>query len=93
MVRLREGHKMFAMSVYNQSTMTYVIDPQEGEAHDTRDAAKRELQAWLLAEADALVDDEDGAMMLDDAAQRLNYAEYASVGGDFEWTVETVEVD
>ena len=50
---------MFAMSVYNQSTMTYVIDPREVDAHDTRDAAKRELQAWLLADADALVDDEE----------------------------------
>jgi hypothetical protein len=84
---------MFAMSVFNQSTLTYVCDPRDGEAHATRDEAKRELQAWLLSEADALVDDEDGASMLDDAAQRLNYAEYASVGGDFDWTVETVEID
>lgn len=84
---------MFAMSVFNQSTLTYVIDPREVTAHDTRDAAKRELQAWLISEADGTVDDEDGAAMLDDAAQRLNYAEFAHVGGDFDWTVETTEVD
>ena len=85
---------MWFMSVWNASTMTYVIDPKAGEdeGHATRDEAKRELQAWLLAEADASTD-EDDASLLDDAAQRLNYAEFVQIGGSFDWTLETVEVD
>jgi hypothetical protein len=85
---------MWHMSVFNQSTMEYVVDPNGGddEGHATRDEAKRELQAWLLAEADSSAD-EDDASLLDDAAQRLNYAEFAQLGGSFDWTVETVEID
>lgn len=86
---------MWHMSVFNQSTMTYVVDPQGGddEGHATRDEAKRELQAWLISEADSTVDDEDSAALLDDAAQSLNYAEFVSVGGVFDWTCEIVEID
>lgn len=85
---------MWHMSVFNQSTMTYVIDPKGGEdeGHATRDEAKRELQAWLISEADASAED-DTADLLDDAAQSLNYAEFVHVGGEFDWTCETVEID
>jgi hypothetical protein len=83
----------WAMSVWNASTMTYVIDPRDCEAHESRDDAKRELQAWLLSEADSTVDDENSAAMLDDASQQLNYAEFAQLGGVFDWTVETVHMD
>lgn len=83
---------MWAMSVYNQSTMTYVIDPREVDAHESRDEAKRELQAWLISEADAETD-EDAASMLDDAAQSLNYREVTYLQMPFDWTVETSEVD
>ena len=84
---------MWHMSVFNQSTLQYVVDPNDGvaEGHATRDGAKRELQAWLISEADASTD-EDDASSLDDAAQRLNYAEFAQVGGSFDWTLETVEI-
>jgi hypothetical protein len=82
------------MSVFNQSTMEYVVDPNGGddEGHATRDEAKRELQAWLLSEADSETD-EDSAADLDDAAQALNYAEYAQIGGLHQWVCETVEID
>lgn len=83
---------MWAMSVYNQSTATYVIDPRDCDWHESRDAAKRDLQEWLIAESNDVVDDEDTASMLDDAAQALNYAEWTSVGGVCSWTCETVEI-
>lgn len=83
----------YAMSVFNQSTLTYVCDPRDGEAHATRDDAKRELQAWLISEADGTADDEESAALLDDAAQTLNYAEWTQIGGEFDWTVETVVAD
>jgi len=88
---------MWFMSVYNQSTMTYVIDPQsaadEVEGHATRDAAKRELQEWLMQEANECdADDAMTADMLDDAAQQLNYADVAYVGSVCSWLCETVEI-
>lgn len=83
---------MWAMSVFNDSTLTYVIDPRDVTAYMDRDSAKRELQAWLLDEANQTEDETDAAL-LDDAAQRLNYAEYAHVGGSFDWTVETTSGD
>ncbi len=86
---------MWFMSVWNSSTMEYVVDPNGGddEGHATRDEAKRELQAWLISEADGCTDDDAlTAGELDDAAQRLNYAEYTTVGSVCSWVCETVEI-
>jgi hypothetical protein len=91
LVKITPSTEAWAMSVFNDCTLEYVIDPRDVDAHLTRDEAKRELQAWLLSEA-AAATDEDDAALLDDAAQQLNYAEWTHVGGTYDWTVETTRV-
>jgi hypothetical protein len=91
LVKVSASTESWALSVFNNSTLEYVIAPEyDNDARTSRDAAKRELQSWLLSEANA-ADNEDDAALLDDAAQQLNYAEWTHIGGSFDWTVETVQ--
>lgn len=81
--------QLWAVSVFNACTLEYVVTPSPVDGWVSRDDAKRDLQAWLISEADAMTDD-DEATMLDDAAQRLNYGDTATIGGTFDWIVGTV---
>lgn len=95
MNNITEPAGQWAISVWNSSTLEYVTDPHAGdvELYPSKDEAKRALQAWLISEADGTVDDEDSAMLLDDAAQTLNYADVARIGGVFDWDCEVVQHD
>lgn len=91
LIKISPATECWSMSVFNNCTLEYVVTPEfDDDVRTSRDDAKRELQAWLLSEADAAADEDDAAM-LDDAAQQLNYAEWAHVGGTYDWTVETVQ--
>lgn len=77
--------------VLNTSTMLPVVDPDPTSTL-SEDEARREACAWLIAEADGLMDDDDSATLLDSAAQDLNLSNGVTIGGVFDWEVVIVSV-
>jgi len=78
---------MYTWQVINTSTMLPVIEADPASTL-SQDEAVREACEWLIAEADGLVDDDEGATLLDAAAQDLNVSHHAvTVDGAFSWEV------